>query len=120
MTTETALNQLDRFTDIDRHFADFLSAVRRTHDRRLWLSGSSCQPTQRSLAMSASIWLRSRESQSPVEDARTPRVHSCLLDSSEWMSALKAVRGGGSDLAIFDRWCWMRQTAFITLRLLEV
>ena len=40
MTTETTLNQLDRFTDIDRHFADFLLRLEGTQDQRLWLAAA--------------------------------------------------------------------------------
>jgi exodeoxyribonuclease V alpha subunit len=40
MTTETAFNQLDRFTDIDRHFADFLLRLEGSEDPRLWLAAA--------------------------------------------------------------------------------
>jgi len=37
MTTETALNELGRLTDIDRHFADFLLRLEEKQDWSLWL-----------------------------------------------------------------------------------
>jgi exodeoxyribonuclease V alpha subunit len=40
MNTEIAYNQLDRFTDIDRHFADFLVRLEGRDDPRLWLAAA--------------------------------------------------------------------------------
>ena len=87
MTTETTLNQLDRFTDIDRHFADFLLRLEGREDR-VYGWRRLLPAMQRSLGMSASIWERSQESPFPEQEDQTA-LSTCAPDLSDWVSVLK-------------------------------
>ena len=87
MTPETALNQLDHFTDIDRHFADFLLRLEGTHDQRLWLAAALASNATQSGNVCLDLAAIAGKP-IPVEDARTPWSTSAP-DLSEWVSLLK-------------------------------
>src|SRR5688572_30933062 len=87
MTTESALNQLDRFTDIDRHFADFLVRLEGKEDRNLWLAAALASNATQS--GNVCVDLRTIAGKPiPVEDGRMAGS-PCAPDLSDWTSALK-------------------------------
>ena len=87
MTPKTALNQLDRFTDIDRHFADFLLRLEGTHDQRLWLAAALASNATQSGNVCVDLAAIAGKP-IPVADARTPGSTSAP-DLSEWVTLLK-------------------------------
>jgi exodeoxyribonuclease V alpha subunit len=97
MTTETAFNQLDRFTDIDRHFADFLLRLEGTQDRRLWLAAALASNATQSGNVCIDLGAIAGK---PilVEDARTTG-NACAPELSDWMNVLtrSVVVGGPGD-----------------------
>jgi exodeoxyribonuclease V alpha subunit len=97
MTTETALNQLDRFTDIDRHFADFLLRIEGTEDRRLWLAAALASNATQSGNVCVDLGAIAGKPIA-VEDARTPES-ICAPEISDWRNVLtrSAVVGGPGD-----------------------
>ena len=87
MTTESALNQLDRFTEIDRHFADFLLRLEGKEDRSLWLAAALASNATQS--GNVCVDLRAIAGKPiPVEDGRMAGS-TCAPDLSDWTSALK-------------------------------
>jgi exodeoxyribonuclease V alpha subunit len=97
MPTETTFNQLDRFTDIDRHFADFLLRLEGTQDRRLWLAAALASSATQSGNVCINLSAIAGKP-IPVEDARTTG-NACAPDLSDWMNALtrSTVVGGPGD-----------------------
>ena len=92
MTTETAHNQLDRFTDIDRHFADFLLRLEGNQDRRLWLAAALASNATQSGNVCVDLGAIAGKP-IPVEDGRTAGS-TWAPDLSDWMSAETVCRGG--------------------------
>ena len=90
MTTETAVNQLDRFTDIDRHFANFLLRLEGKQDRRLWLAAALVSNATQSGNVCVDLGAIAGTT-TPVADGRTT-ASTCATDLSDWMSALKQFR----------------------------
>jgi exodeoxyribonuclease V alpha subunit len=97
MATETAFKELDRFTDIDRHFAGFLLRLEGKQDRRLWLAAALVSSATQSGNVCVDLGAISGKP-IPVEDARTAGSTSAP-DLSDWMDGLKqfAVVGGPGD-----------------------
>ena len=87
MTTETALNELGRLTDIDRHFADFLLRLEEKQDWRLWLAAALASNATQSGNVCVDLGAIAGK---PIltQDART-EVSTCAPDISDWMSVLK-------------------------------
>jgi exodeoxyribonuclease V alpha subunit len=87
MTTETASNQLDRFTDIDRHFADFLQRLEGREDQPLWLAAALAS----NATQSGNICLDLQSIAGkplPKQEAQTSDS-GCAPDLSDWVKVLK-------------------------------
>src|SRR3990172_5016521 len=88
MTTETAaFDQLDRFTDIDRHFADFLLRLEGRKDPRLWLAAALAS----NATQSGNICLDLESIAGkplPKQEAQTADS-GCAPDLSDWVCVLK-------------------------------
>src|SRR5258706_14804558 len=87
MKIETAFNQLDRFTDIDRHFADFLLRLEGSEDPRLWLAAALASNATQS--GNVCVDLESIAGK-PFPEQQGPTTESRLVpDLSEWVNVLK-------------------------------
>ena len=90
MKTETALNQLDRFSDIDRHFANFLLRLEGREEPKLWLAAALASSATQSGNVCVDLESIAGESLSEQEN-ETPENRA--PDLSGWVSVLKAIQG---------------------------
>jgi exodeoxyribonuclease V alpha subunit len=87
MTTETTLNQQDRFTDIDRHFADFLLRLEGREDPRLWLAAALASNATQS--GNVCVDLETIAGKPLPKHEEQPADSACAPDLSDWVNALK-------------------------------
>ena len=87
MTTETTFNQLDRFTDIDRHFADFLLRLEGREDPRLWLAAALASNATQSGNVCVDLETIAGKPL-PKQEEQTADS-ACAPDLSDWVNALK-------------------------------
>lgn len=87
MITETPFNQLDRFTDIDRHFADFLLRLEGREDTRLWLAAAFASNATQS--GNVCVDLEAIAGKPLPKQEELTAESACAPDLSDWVSVLK-------------------------------
>ena len=121
MKAETALNPLDRFSDIDRHFADFLLRLEGREEPKLWLAAALASSATQSGNVCVDLESIAGESLSEQENETS---ENRAPDLSAWVSVLKQSKVVGepgdfrplvldqaSRLYLYRYWKYERQVA---------
>jgi exodeoxyribonuclease V alpha subunit len=87
MTSETTFYQLDRFTDIDRHFAAFLLQLEGKEDPRLWLAAALASNATQSGSVCVDLTAISGKPFPQQESQTAGSV--CAPDFADWVNALR-------------------------------
>ena len=86
MTTATDFNQLDRFTDIDRHIADFLLRLEGRDDQPLWLAAALASNATQSGNICLDLETIAGR---PLATQEATADSGCAPDLSNWVKVLK-------------------------------
>jgi len=87
LITETTFNQLDRFTDIDRHFAGFLLRLEGREDPWLWLAAALASNATQS--GNVCVDLEAIAGKPLPKQEEQMAESACAPDLSDWVNVLK-------------------------------
>src|SRR5258706_7584003 len=86
MIIEAAFKNLDRWTDIDRHFAAFLLRLEGREDPRLWLAAALASNATQSGNVCVDLQAIAGK---PLSEQTETVENFCAPGVSDWLSALK-------------------------------